>query len=203
MKNIEKATYVAIDSIKPYENNPRNNDAGVIALAESIRQFGWQQPIVVDKDNVIIVGHTRYKAAKHLGLEEVPVAVADWLTDEQARAYRIADNKTATLSTWDYDKLVEEIQKAAETDFSKLGFSDIELLGLSGDFTPDDFGDEEGYEDIGEAQLKAHRLTLYYYEGDADKLKELLREEGELKVVYRTSELMAREAFADEEDTPN
>lgn len=203
MKNIEKATYVSIDTIKPYENNPRTNDAGIDALAESILQFGWQQPIVVDKNSVIIVGHTRYKAAKKLGYKEVPVSVADWLTEEQARAYRIADNKTASLSTWDYDKLVDEIQKASETDFSKLGFSEVELLGLSGNFTPDGFGDEEGYEDIGEAQLKAHRITIYFHEEDEERLKALLREEGDLKVVYRTSELMAREAFADDEDTPN
>lgn len=200
MKNIEKATYVSIDTIKPYENNPRTNDAGIDALAESILQFGWQQPIVVDKNGVIIVGHTRYKAAKKLGYKEVPVSVADWLTEEQARAYRIADNKTASLSTWDYDKLVEEIQQAANTDFSQLGFSNIELLGLSGDFMPDGFGDEEGYGDIGEAQLKVHRLTLYYYEADADKLKELLREDGELKVVYKTAELMAREAFKGDDE---
>ena len=94
-----------IDSIRPYENNPRVNDPAVDAVAASIRQFGFRQPIVVDEDGVIIVGHTRYKAALKLGWQEVPVHVAVGLTPAQARAYRIADNQTATLSTWDGDKL--------------------------------------------------------------------------------------------------
>ena len=83
-----------ISEIKPYENNPRNNDSAVDAVAASIREFGWQQPIVVDKDGVIIAGHTRYKGARKLGLTEVPVVVAENLTDEQVMAYRLADNKT-------------------------------------------------------------------------------------------------------------
>src|SRR5262249_59708224 len=90
-------------SIKPYEKNPRMNDAAVDAVAASIRSFGFRQPVVVDEQDVIIVGHTRYKAALKLGLAEVPVHVARGLTPEQARAYRIADNQTATLSQWDED----------------------------------------------------------------------------------------------------
>ena len=88
-----------INTIFPYENNPRHNDAGVDAVAASLREFGWRQPIVVDEEGVIIVGHTRYKAALKLGWDEVPVHVAVGLTPAQARAYRIADNQTATLST--------------------------------------------------------------------------------------------------------
>ena len=83
-----------IDEIKPYENNPRNNLDAVNATANSIKEFGWQQPIVVDKDMVIIAGHTRLLAAKKLGLDTVPVVVANNLNDEQVRAYRLADNKT-------------------------------------------------------------------------------------------------------------
>lgn len=90
-----------IDEVKPYPNNPRNNDDGVEAVANSIKEFDWQQPIVVDKDNVIIVGHTRYKAAKKLGMDKVPVVVASNLSDEQVRAYRLADNKTGELTDWD------------------------------------------------------------------------------------------------------
>lgn len=89
-----KVQNVSIQNVKPYPKNPRDNDAGVDAVANSIKEFGWQQPIVVDNDNVIIVGHTRYKAAKKLGMKQVPVVVADKLTDEQAKAYRLADNKT-------------------------------------------------------------------------------------------------------------
>ena len=83
-----------IGDVHPYGNNPRNNAAAVKPVANSIKEFGFQQPIVVDKDGVIIVGHTRYKAAKLLKLKEVPVVVADQLTDDQVKAYRIADNST-------------------------------------------------------------------------------------------------------------
>ena len=93
----------ALSSIRPYENNPRLNDAAVDAVAASIREFGFRQPVVVDEDGVIIVGHTRYKAALKLGLEAVPVHVAVGLSP--AQAYRIADNQTATMSQWDEDRL--------------------------------------------------------------------------------------------------
>jgi len=123
-----------IGSIKPYENNPRLNDAGVDAVAASIQQFGFRQPIVVDEDGVIIVGHTRYKAALKLGLEEVPVHVAIGLTAAQAKAYRIADNQTATLSSWDDDKLPLELAQlqALDFDLNLTGFSADELMRLLG-----------------------------------------------------------------------
>ena len=201
MRSIERITYVSIESVKPYENNPRYNDNGVAALAESIKQFGWTKPIVVDAQNVIIAGHTRLKAAQLLGLKEVPVSVADWLTEEQAKAYRLADNKSGELAEWDYDKLVEEIQKAKNTDFSALGFSEIELMGLSNDFLPDGFGDEEGYEEIGEAQLKAKHITINYDAEDEEEVKEFIGEKGELKVVYKASEIMQGNANDQEADT--
>src|ERR1700688_3733866 len=103
-----------ITSIKPYENNPRINEAAVDAVAASIKEFGFRQPIVVDEEDVIIVGHTRYKAALKLGLTEVPVHVAVGLSTEQAKAYRIADNQTATLASWDDDKLVQELAQLQE-----------------------------------------------------------------------------------------
>ena len=110
---------MAVKDIRPYENNPRRNDDAVDKVANSIREFGWQQPIVVDKDNVIIVGHTRWKAAKKLKLKTVPVVVAD-LSEEQAKAYRIADNSTGEIATWDYDLLVPEIQ-GLDYDMSEFG----------------------------------------------------------------------------------
>ena len=121
-----------LDSIRPYENNPRVNDDGVEAVARSIQEFGFRQPIVVDEDGVIIVGHTRYKAAIKLGLETVPVHVAVGLSPEQARAYRLADNQTATLSHWDNDKLpfeLAELQRAG-FDLDLTGFSADELMRL-------------------------------------------------------------------------
>lgn len=115
---------VDIDSIKPYKNNPRNNDDAVDATANSIKEFGWQQPIVVDKDNVIIVGHTRLKAAKELGLKQVPIVVAENLTDEQANAYRLADNKTGELADWDFDLLDDELADINNIDMTQFGFSE-------------------------------------------------------------------------------
>jgi ParB-like chromosome segregation protein Spo0J len=114
-------------SIRPYGNNPRVNDDGVDAVARSIQEFGFRQPIVVDEDGVIIVGHTRYKAAIKLGLETVPVHVAAGLSAEQARAYRLADNQTATLSRWDLEKLPFEL-----AELQKSGF-DLDLTGFSAD----------------------------------------------------------------------
>jgi DNA modification methylase len=116
-----------ISSIRPYESNPRINDAAVDAVAASIKEFGFRQPIVVDEQNVIIVGHTRYKAALKLGLETVPVHVAVGLTPAQAKAYRLADNQTATLSQWDQDLLPLEL-----TALQEMGY-DLELTGFSAD----------------------------------------------------------------------
>jgi site-specific DNA-methyltransferase (adenine-specific) len=121
-----------LDAIRPYEGNPRHNDSAVDAVATSIQAFGFRQPVVVDEQSVIIVGHTRYKAAIKLGMTEVPVHVAVGLTPEQARAYRIADNQSATLSTWDYDLLPIELAglKAADFDLGLLGFDPDELARL-------------------------------------------------------------------------
>ncbi len=117
----------AIDTIRPYDNNPRVNDAAVDAVAASIRAYGFRQPVVVDEAGVIIVGHTRYKAALKLGLKTVPVHVAVGLSAAQAKAYRLADNQTATLSSWDEDKLPLELAALQE-----MGF-DLDLTGFSAD----------------------------------------------------------------------
>jgi len=111
-----------IEEVKPYKKNPRNNDDAVEATANSIREFGWQQPIVVDKDGVIIVGHTRLKAAKKLKLDQVPVTVAENLTDDQVKAYRLADNKTGELADWDQDLLDSELAGILSIDMTELGF---------------------------------------------------------------------------------
>ena len=115
---------VAIDKIRPYGNNPRNNDGAVEAVANSIREFGFQQPIVVDMDGVIIAGHTRYKAAQALGLTEIPVVYAD-LPPEKVQAYRLADNKTGELAGWDFSKLQQELDELAtvEIDMEQFGFA--------------------------------------------------------------------------------
>ena len=112
----------SIENVKPYEKNPRNNAAAVDKVAESIREFGFQQPIVVDNEGVIIAGHTRLQAAKKLGLQTVPVVIAEDLSDEQARAYRLADNKTAEFSGWDFDLLNEELFEIDDIDMAAFGF---------------------------------------------------------------------------------
>lgn len=115
--------------IQPYEKNPRFNENAVEAVANSLREFGFRQPIVVDKDHVIACGHTRFLAAKQLGLDEVPVHVADNLTPEQIQAYRIADNKTGEIAEWNYDLLPLEIKELQDADFdlSLLVFDPDEL----------------------------------------------------------------------------
>ncbi|MEZ6072259.1 MAG: DNA methyltransferase [Pirellulales bacterium] len=123
---------VKTSEIKPYENNPRINDAAVDAVAESIRQFGFRQPIVVDAAGVIIVGHTRWKAAQRLGMKTVPVHVATDLTEAKIKAYRITDNKSAELADWDMDLLPLELAGLVEMDFDieTLGFTAEELAKL-------------------------------------------------------------------------
>lgn len=106
----------------PYEKNPRKNDKAVDAVAASIREFGFKVPCVIDADNVVVTGHTRLKAAKKLGLEEVPCVVADDLTEEQIKAFRLADNKTSELADWDFDLLAEEAGDIIEIDLEEFGF---------------------------------------------------------------------------------
>jgi site-specific DNA-methyltransferase (adenine-specific) len=117
--------YLPISEVKPYDRNPRFNDQAVEAVAKSITEYGFLNPIVVDADHVIICGHTRYRAALFLKLSEVPVIVADKLMPEQVKAYRIADNKTSEFATWDWDALTLEIKELQESerDLSILGFS--------------------------------------------------------------------------------
>ena len=118
---------IKITDIIPYDKNPRLNDGAVEAVANSIKEFGWRAPIVVDKDMVIICGHTRLKAAIQLGLEEVPVHIADNLTPEQVQAYRIADNRTGEIAEWDYSLLPVELKELQDSDF------DLSLLGFDAD----------------------------------------------------------------------
>lgn len=121
---------IDISEIFPYAKNPRKNQA-VGKVAKSLDEFGWQQPIVVDKDGIIIVGHTRYQAAQELGYKTVPVVYAD-LTPEKAKAYRIADNRTNAEGDWDMDFLVDEIQDLLKDDFDliSLGFDKKELTNI-------------------------------------------------------------------------
>lgn len=115
-----------ISSIIPYEKNPRNNEKAIEKVAESIKQFGFKVPIVIDKNNIIVAGHTRYLAAQQLDFVRVPCVVADDLTDEQIKAYRLADNKVAEFSEWNFDLLSEELEALADFDMSAFGFETLE-----------------------------------------------------------------------------
>ena len=116
-----------VESLKPYDKNPRKNDSAVDAVIKSITEFGWRQPIVVDGDGVIVVGHTRWKAAQRLGLAQVPVHVATDLSPEKARAYRLADNQTASIAEWDMELLPVELSALKDLNF------DLSLLGWEPD----------------------------------------------------------------------
>lgn len=125
-----------LDELKPYERNPRDNDGAVDAVAASIKEFGFKVPIVIDRDHVIIAGHTRFKAAKKLGLASVPCILADDLTDEQVRAYRLADNKVAELAGWDFQLLDDELCKIMDINMEQFGF---EMPEPEAEITEDDY----------------------------------------------------------------
>lgn len=118
--------YKKIDELIPYENNPRNNEEAIKYVANSIKEFGFKVPIIIDKENVIVAGHTRYKASKQLGIAEVPCVIADDLTEEQIKAFRLADNKTAEIATWDFDLLEQELGEIAGLDMTDFGFDFLE-----------------------------------------------------------------------------
>lgn len=128
-----KIVYKKLSDLTPYDNNPRLNDGAVDAVAKSIEEFGFKVPIVIDKDGVIVAGHTRLKAAKQLAIDEVPCIIADDLSDEELKAFRLADNKVAELAGWNWDKLEEELEelKMSEIDMEELGFEEDDALDFS------------------------------------------------------------------------
>ena len=151
---------LAVGSIAPYGKNPRKNDEAVKYVAESIKQFGFKVPIVIDKNNIIVAGHTRWKAAKKLGLKEVPCIVADDLTDEQIKAFRLADNKVAEKAEWDFDLLSIEMDELLDFDMTVFGFE--EMPEEEPEVVEDDFEGElpeEPNAKLGDIyQLGNHRL---------------------------------------------
>ena len=173
---------VPLESIQPYDRNPRKNAHAVEAVARSIREFGFLQPIVVDANYVIIVGDTRYKAAKSLGLTEAPVIVADQLSPDQAAAYRIADNKTGEIAEWNDDRLIRELIALQEAEFPLdiTGFSESELQRLldtppnAGQVDPDEIPEapDQAIIQLGQLWLLGqHRLLC----GDSSKAEDVER----------------------------
>lgn len=162
-----------IGDIIPYENNPRKNDEAVKYVAESIKEFGFKVPIVIDKNNIIVAGHTRYKAAKKLKLKEVPCIIADDLTEEQVKAYRLADNKVAEQAVWDFDLLAEELVDIVDIDMELFGFDFTEeepAEAVEDDYEPT--VPEEPNAKLGDIyQLGRHRLMC----GDSTILADVER----------------------------
>lgn len=151
---------IPVEELIPYENNPRKNDEAVKYVAESIKQFGFKIPIIIDKDNVLVAGHTRLKAAKQLGLSEVPCIVADDLTEEQIKAFRLADNKVGEIAEWDDELLAIEFDDIININMEDFGF---------------EFPEEEEEEKKTEPEyeftqelLESHNYIVLYFENELD-----------------------------------
>ena len=158
--------YVDIGTVKPYYRNARHNDGEATEkLAESIKEFGFQQPILVDDNNIIITGHTRLKAALSLGIDKIPIARAVGLSDEQIKAYRIADNRVAEYSTWDKELLDIELAEFKTIDMSKFGF-ELSISGLDfGIADPEQEQVEEESEDF-HRETTINQYNLFNYDPD-------------------------------------
>lgn len=183
-----------LGELTPYENNPRNNDEAVPYVANSIREFGFKVPIVIDSDGVIIAGHTRYKAAHSLGMDTVPCIVADDLTPDQVRAFRIADNKVAEMAEWDENLLGLEISEV-DLDMGDFGFDVVTDEDFGTDFELDDsdapqgktvslFMTQEQFDYLTEAIEDVDRDSVVMAGGNenADKVCEVVRQWRELRI---------------------
>lgn len=187
--------YKKLSELKPYEKNPRNNDSAIEYVKKSIEKFGFKVPMVIDKKNVIVTGHTRYKACQQLGIEEVPCIIADDLTPQQIKAFRIADNKTNDMAEWNDQLLGEELKDLLpDIDMTDFGFGDFEISMLTEDMEPEEYDKDliEQYSSNSDNFLVNKRIIITY-KTDEEKefLRQLINEENEtLKVVYTTEELI-------------
>lgn len=181
-----KVEDMKLSELKPYEKNPRKNDRAVEPVANSIKEFGFRVPLVIDKDNVIVTGHTRYKAAKKLGMETVPCIKADDLSDEQIKAFRLADNKVGEISEWDTELLDLEC-----ADLFADSNIDLELFGFLNDENSDEPDDDEhapindeGYSGTQQMENKLHcgkittLLTADEYNDFLDRYNKYVDEAG-------------------------
>lgn len=176
--------YKKINEIIPYKNNPRKNDNAIDDVANSIKEFGFKVPIVIDKNNEIVAGHTRYKASKKLGLEEVPCIIADDLTEEQIKAFRLADNKVSEKAEWDIDLLDTELDSILNIDMSDFGF-DLDIDEEEQEIIEDEVPDvpEEPKSKLGDIyQLGNHRLMC----GDSTSINDIskLLNGNKINMVY-------------------
>ena len=182
---------IELIKLHPWEDNPRLNDPAVVAVAESIRSFGFNVPILCDQNLTIIASHTRWKAAKKLGMNNIPVIIVE-MTDARRRAFTIADNKTAEIADWDFPKLkgVLEELKSEDVDIKSLGFSDEELLDLLNQILPEhnmnsqiSKGYVEGVDSIDPLKL-AYRLESVCHCGKRNLAIDLFSGQGRLAYWY-------------------
>lgn len=159
-----KVEMISVNDCIPYENNPRNNDEAAELVANSIKEFGFRVPIILDKDNVIVAGHTRLKAALILGMNEVPVIRATDLSEEQIKAFRLADNKVAERASWDWDKLSIELDDIS-LNMEDFGFDDFNV-------DEEDFGTDFELKDGDRDPLITMSITLS--DGQAEAVKEAI-----------------------------
>lgn len=150
--------YIPIIEITPYDKNPRKNEKAVDHVVNSIKEFGFKNPIILDKNNIIVAGHTRFKAAQKLGLQQVPVIWADDLTEEQVKAFRIADNKTQEYADWDFKLLIEEFRdlKLKNINLELTGFSEAEINKILPDFLQ-----EDSVPDVANPKYKIEKGDIY------------------------------------------
>lgn len=187
-----------IEDISPYTHNPRNNGATAIKLKKSIEAFGFKNPIILDENDIIVCGHARFKAAMMLGMEEVPCIYAYGLTDDEINAFRIADNKTAEIAGWDYDKLCDEMRDLMQNGFEMAltGFNEAEQFAyLQDDMLPDkpDRDAFREYEDDAEAEILQVTNIIIVCENDSDKafMQNLFGIEKPLKRLYHGEDIRA------------
>lgn len=189
-----KIEYLSPGELIPYENNAKRHPAEQIEqIKESIKEFGFNDPIAIDKGNVIVEGHGRLIAAQEMGLEKVPVIRLDELTEEQRKAYTLVHNKLTMNSGFDFSMLSMELSDLKDTfDMSNFGFGDFEMDNIGEEFEPEPY-DKEIEEEYGENGLVAYNVIISCLnEEEQEFLKNLLREEGRLNRLYDCRKIMER-----------
>lgn len=189
--------YRKISDIHPYEKNPRKNANTAEALVESIKEFGFKNPIIVDENGTIICGHARFKAAQMLGMSEVPTITASGLSDAQIKAFRLADNKTSELAEWDVGKLATEFKDLAAEYYNLdlTGFCEFEQALYTDDTEPDKPDNQiyKTYQAEAENQLRSFTIAIICKdESEQGVLAEIFRENHRLKRCYTASEIIER-----------
>ena len=186
--------YKKVEDLIPYENNPRKNEEAIKFVANSIKEFGFKNPIIIDANNVILAGHTRLEGAKTLGLKQVPTITVTDLTKEQADAFRIADNKTHEKSDWDFGVLSEELEGLLDFDFTDFGFSEFEISALIEGTSPFEFDQSliDEYASASDDFLAGKRVIITYTNDQEHLLKNILGlpPQEDMRVTYSFEQLL-------------